>query len=78
MNRGAADVELCGQRLHDLCTRVERSGARPKAVEVFCGSAGLSKSLSKAGFDVAAVDWKGNQHLPSVATRLVDLTSEAG
>ena len=53
-------------------------GARNVALEVFCGYAGLSQKLQRAGFEVLPVDWGGNRHKPVIAIVRVDLTSPAG
>ena len=52
--------------------------SRMVALEVFCGYAGLSKKLQRAGFEVVPIDWGGNRHKPAIAIVRVDLTSPAG
>ena len=47
---------------------------RPSAIEVCCGSAGLSASLRKAGIQVFPVDHRGNRHATKVKPVELDLT----
>ena len=47
---------------------------RPTAIEVCCGSAGLSASLRKAGIQIFAVDHKANRHATKVKPLVLDLT----
>jgi site-specific DNA-cytosine methylase len=44
--------------------KTKNGSGRIKAVtvELCCGSAGLSLALREQGFEVVAVDWKGNEH----------------
>ena len=45
---------------------------RPRAAEVFCGHAGVAAHLQMKGFEVVAVDWHGNKHLPLVPVWMKD------
>ena len=47
---------------------------RPTAVEVCCGSAGLSASLRKAGIQIFPVDHRANRHTAKVKPVELDLT----
>ena len=47
---------------------------RPTAIEVCCGSAGLSASLRKAGIQIFAVDHQANRHTTNVKPLVLDLT----
>lgn len=52
--------------------------APAKALEIFCGSAGLSKALRAEGLMAEAVDWRGNRHNAAIAFHRIDLTEESG
>jgi len=52
---------------------------RPFALEFFCGSAGLSRSLRDLGWDCYGVDWGGNRLMPQTpAVVKVDLSTPKG
>ena len=51
---------------------------RTKAVELFCGHAGLSAAFRQKGFDIVPVDWSGNRHQSVVPIVRLDLTSSEG
>lgn len=52
----------------------ESDVTRPTAIEVCCGSAGLSASLRKAGIQIFAVDHQANRHCTKVRPLVLDLT----
>ena len=47
------------------------------ALELFCGSAGLSHACHAVGFRIVPVDWKGNKHASKVPITRLDLSKEA-
>ena len=51
---------------------------RDKAFEVFCGAAGLTLNLTKAGFDALGVDHKGNKDKPKGRCLWIDLSTKRG
>jgi hypothetical protein len=51
---------------------------RDKAFEVFCGAAGLTLTLSKAGFRAVGIDYQGNKDKPRSRCLYLDLTTPAG
>ena len=51
---------------------------RDKAYEVFCGAAGLTLNLSKAGFDATEVDHKKNKDKPKGRCVWIDLSTKRG
>ena len=50
---------------------------RDKAYEAFCGAAGLTGSLTKAGFKAIGIDYKGNKDKPKARCIWLDLTRKA-
>ena len=52
-------------------------GMRPFALEIFCGSARLTKNLRQAGLDAYGADWRGGRlALESPAVLMFNLTLE--
>ena len=51
---------------------------KPFLVDVFAGSARLSRASRSLGWDVVALDWKCNRHTPTVPIVLLDLSSAEG
>ena len=48
------------------------------ALELFCGSAGLSHACHTIGFKIIPIDWKGNKHLTKVPITRLDLSTDEG
>jgi hypothetical protein len=48
------------------------------ALELFCGSAGLSHACHSVGFRIVPIDWKGNKHVAKVPITRLDLSTEEG
>ena len=51
---------------------------RDKAYEVFCGAAGLTLNLSKAGFNAVGIDHKSNKDKPKGRCLWIDLSTRFG
>ena len=48
------------------------------ALELFCGSAGLSHACHTVGFRIVPIDWKGNKHVTKVPITRLDLSTPEG
>ena len=51
---------------------------RDKAYEIFCGAAGLTLNLTKAGFNATGVDHKSNKDKPKGRCLWIDLSTRRG
>ena len=58
------------QRLRDI------GKARPMALELCCGHAGLTAALWDAGIETVGIDWSGNKHEAVVPIAQADLTTK--
>ena len=45
------------------------------ALELFCGSAGLSHACHTVGFRIVPIDWKGNKHATKMPITRLDLST---
>ena len=69
-----------------MCNTVPRGvRARPQhrahaavALELFCGSAGLSHACHTIGFRIVPIDWKGNKHVTKMPITRLDLSTPVG
>ena len=50
-------------RLQKLRAKLNHEKA-PGFLEVFCGCAEMARNFSKAGFEAAGIDWRGNKDIP--------------
>ena len=48
------------------------------ALELFCGSAGLSHACHTIGFRIVPIDWKGNKHVTKMPITRLDLSTPKG
>ena len=51
---------------------------KPVIIEVFAGSAGITRAARDAGFNAIAVDWSKNKHESKATALNIDLSSEVG
>ena len=73
--RKVKEVEVPGAKVS-----VNREGKpkRQAALEVFCGSAGLTAELNLMGFQATGIDWRGNKDRPKSRCLNFDLTEKEG
>ena len=55
-----------------VMTANSESGKKCKALEIFCGCAGRTLTLSNEGFDATGVDYAGNKDKTEGRTVLID------
>ena len=54
------------------------SPAAARSVEIFAGTARITKSMKEAGFDALGIDWAGGKAKPEAEVLLLDLCTEPG
>ena len=71
-------VNMPAVLISDCGTLENNAAAKPVFVEVCCGSAGLSASVSQYGFDCIGVDCRRNRHAPKARVLEIDLSTPDG